>query len=72
MSGININGACSVVPLRPANSGGATSGAAGTATPLDSARADRVKAAISSGNYPVDANKLAERLMALGLFQGDK
>lgn len=38
--------------------------------PLDAERAARLKDAIAAGHYPVDAAKLAERLLTLGLFPG--
>jgi len=38
--------------------------------PLDADRAARLKDAIAAGHYPVDAAKLAERLLTLGLFPG--
>lgn len=35
--------------------------------PVDMDRIAAIKAAISSGNYPVDANAIAERMVALDL-----
>ena len=55
-------------PLRP--DAAQPQGDAG-ALPLEPARAERLKAAIAAGQYPVDAAKLAERLMALGLFSAE-
>lgn len=35
--------------------------------PIDSARVERVKAAIASGNYPVDPESIAEKMLDLDL-----
>ena len=35
--------------------------------PVDSARVAEIKAAIASGNYPVDAEKIAEKMIDLDL-----
>ncbi|HZV57494.1 MAG TPA: flagellar biosynthesis anti-sigma factor FlgM [Sphingobium sp.] len=35
--------------------------------PIDSARIDRIKQAISSGQYPVDPDKIAEKMLDLDL-----
>lgn len=35
--------------------------------PIDSARIERVKQAIASGNYPVDPDKIAEKMLDLDL-----
>lgn len=40
--------------------------------PLDPARADALREAISAGRYPLDSARLAERLMALGLLAAGK
>lgn len=37
---------------------------------LDNERIARVKEALAAGRYPVDAVRLAERLVATGLFPG--
>lgn len=38
--------------------------------PVDMDRVARIKAAIAQGNYPVDPNKIAERMIALDLPNG--
>jgi negative regulator of flagellin synthesis FlgM len=35
--------------------------------PVDIDRIAAIKAAIASGNYPVDANRIADRMLALDL-----
>lgn len=35
--------------------------------PVDSARIERIKQAIASGNYPVDPDKIAEKMLDLDL-----
>ena len=35
--------------------------------PVDSAKVAEIRAAIAEGRYPVDANKIAERMIALDL-----
>jgi negative regulator of flagellin synthesis FlgM len=35
--------------------------------PIDSAKVDAIRAAIAEGRYPVDADKIAERMIALDL-----
>jgi len=61
-----------------ATGGATTRGGAGTVQssvlslvaegpPIDSAKVDAIRAAISEGRYPVDADKIAERMIALDL-----
>lgn len=38
--------------------------------PLDAARADKLRAAIEGGGYPLDVSRLADRLLELGLVTG--
>lgn len=56
-------------PIRPvATPPAAPERAPASAAPLDAPRAERLRAAIEAGDYPLDARRLAERLIALGLF----
>lgn len=67
MSAINGCGASGADALRSL-SAPARADMSAEAGPLDPARAGRVRDAIAAGRYPVDPAKLAERLLALGLF----
>ncbi len=40
---------------------------AGEGAPIDSARIERVKTAIASGDYPVDAERIASKMLDLDL-----
>ncbi len=39
----------------------------GAGAPVDSARVSAIRAAIAEGRYPVDADRIAERMIALDL-----
>ncbi|HEX7874548.1 MAG TPA: flagellar biosynthesis anti-sigma factor FlgM [Sphingobium sp.] len=64
------------VPATPATTARAAEGAAMTSpaarlaqdgAPIDVEKIQRIKAAISSGNYPVDADAIADRMVDLDL-----
>jgi negative regulator of flagellin synthesis FlgM len=63
-------------PAGSAVSGGSSASAtpaaqmAAQGAPVDMERVEAIKAAIASGNYPVDAERIAERMIALDLPGG--
>lgn len=52
---------------RAAAAGGAIAALVGKGSPVDSDKVAAIKAAIAEGRYPVDADRIAERMMALDL-----
>lgn len=62
-----------VIPLNahaPARQGGAESAVfeiAQSGPPVDSAKVAAIRAAIAEGRYPVDADRIADRMLALDL-----
>ena len=52
---------------RPGAVASAVFGLAAEGPPVDSAKVAQIRAAIAEGRYPVDANRIAERMIALDL-----
>lgn len=52
---------------RPSASASPVARMAGEGAPIDSARITQIKQAIAEGSYPVDANKIAQKMLDLDL-----
>ncbi len=66
MTNVTSLGGAASVSARPAAADTARS-----APPLDRVKLDALRSAIQAGRYPLDANKLAERMVSLNAVGGE-